>query len=335
MKRRDFLKTGTAGLATAVTGASGLLAWSPRAEAASISKTFYITDGTITQIDGTDVYFQGFSSSSGSLNVPGEHMIVQEGDTITITIHNTLSEDHSFVIDGMVDSGVIRSGDSKTVSFTASSPGTHFYYDSLNAPYNSLVGLHGGFAVMPSGSSNELYAGSKTFKQQYFWIFNDVDPAVNEAIRTGRRIPTIDNYVPRYFTLNGLSGRPPEAPGSGDESIDSMADPRSHLVGKIGDRALVRVLNAGLCQQSVHCHANHVEWLTDNGAILPNVWEKDCVYLEGDLGRVDVIYPFETPPDAVSDASTGMYPMHLHTEMSQTAAGGYYMFGAIAEISFK
>ena len=133
MDRRNFLKLGVAG---AVLSSSGLISWSPRAHAATINKTFYITEGFVQQIDGTDVYFRGFSNSDAELNVPGEHMIVQEGDTVNITIVNTLNSDHRFEIDGMADSGTIRSGDTETVSFTAKNPGTHFYYDSRNAPYN-------------------------------------------------------------------------------------------------------------------------------------------------------------------------------------------------------
>ena len=330
MDRRNFLKLGSAGFATAVLSGTGLISWSPRAHAATIEKTFYVTEGFITQPDGVNVYFRGFSSNSNTLNVPCEQIICQEGDTVRIRIVNTLGRSTSFKIDGVVDSGRISGGSSRTVEFTARNPGTYLYYDAQNAPYNRLVGLHGGLAVMPQGSNDELYDGSPRFVQQYFWVFHDIDPNWHNTIRNGGTPSS--RYSPRYFTLNGLSGRPPGAPGAHDPAIDSMYDPRSQLKGSVGDRALVRVLNPGLCQQSVHCHGNHVEWLTDNGRRLPDPWSKDCVYLEGDKGQVDIIYPFEPPPDAYPPVTTGKYPMHLHTEMSQTAGGGLYMFGSITEI---
>jgi hypothetical protein len=314
-------------------GGIGLLSWMPRAHAATINKTFYITSGYITQADGTDVYFRGFSNSSGSLNVPGESMIVQQGDTVNITIVNKLSTAHSFVIDGLVDSGTISGGRTVSFSFTANQAGSFLYYDKLNAPYNRLTGLHGGFAVMPQGSSNELYAGSPQFVQQYIWIFNDIDPVWHNQIRQGRTPSTA--YIPRYFTLNGLSGRPPGASGAHDPNIDSITDPRSALHGHIGDRTLIRMFNVGKADQSVHAHGNHMEWLTENGVIRPDIWLKDCLYLEGDMGAIDSIYPFEAPPDAYPPVTTGAYPMHLHTEMSQTAAGGLYMFGAMTDIYFE
>lgn len=333
ISRRKFLKFSSAGIASALLGSTGLISWSPRAEAATISKTFYITEGFITQPDGVDVYFRGFSPDNNNLTVPGDQMIAQEGDTMRITIVNTLGTRHSFKIDGVVDSGRISGGETRTIEFKVNNAGTYLYYDGRNAPYNRLSGLHGGLAVMPNGRDDELYDGSPRFVQQYFWVFHDIDPVWHNAIRNGNTPNT--RYSPRYFTLNGLSGRPPGAPGAHDPAIDSMYDPRSQLVGSIGDRALIRVLNPGMCQQSVHCHGNHVEWLTDHGRILPEPWSKDCVYLEGDKGQVDIIYPFESPPDAYPPVDTGHYPMHLHTEMSQTAGGGLYMFGSITEIIIK
>ena len=179
MDRRNFLKFSSASIAAMVAGTANILTWSPRAYAATINKTFYITEGTITQADGVDVYFQGFSNSSNSLAVPGESMIVQEGDTVNITIINTLNSSHSFSIDGFRDSngntvntGRISGGRTASVSFVAANPGSYLYLDSRNAPYNRMMGLHGGFAVMPKNAGNRLYAGSPTFVQQHFWVFH-------------------------------------------------------------------------------------------------------------------------------------------------------------------
>ena len=336
MKRRDFLKAGSAGMAASLVGGVGLLSWTPRAHAETIRKTFYITDGYVTQGDGNDIYFRGFSSSSGGLNVPGEHLIVQQGDRVEITIDNTLGSSHSFVIDGIsdnpVNSGRISGGSSTTVSFTADNVGTFVYYDSRNAPYNRVTGLHGGIAVMPANSSDELYPGSPTFVQQQFWIFNQTDPDWNNAVRNGQTPNS--HFTPRYFTLNGLSGRPPGAAGSGDPSIDSMHDPRSALHGHVGDRTLVRMINAGIAKHAVHTHGNHMEWLTSDGDIRP-VWEKDIVPLNGNMGTADIIYPFARPPDAWPPTEVGTYPMHLHDEMTQTAGGGLYMFGSLTDIFFE
>lgn len=333
MKRRNFLKAGAAGIAGTLGGLGGLIAWSPRSYAATVNKTYYISDGYITQPDGVDVYFKGFSSSSGSLSVPGETLIVQEGDTVQITVINTLSTSHSFVIDGMVDSGAIAPGDIQTLSFTAGAPGSYLFHDALNAPYNRLVGLHGVFAVMPAGSASELYPGSPTFVQQYAWVMNDIDPAWHDRIRRNRTPNTA--FTPRYFTINGRSMRVPGHADYGNPAIDSGYNYDTRIVGSIGDRALIRILNAGMAMHSVHFHANHVEWLAANGQVRPDVWEKDTLLLPNNMGGLDVIYPFAPPPDAWPPVTTGHFPMHLHDEMTQTAGGGLYQFGCATTISFE
>ncbi len=332
MNRRNFLKFSSAGLASTLLGSTGLISWTPRAEAATINQTFFITEGFITQPDGVDVYFKGFSSDTGSLNVPGAQIIAQEGDTINITIENTLGTDHSFVIDGVVDSGVIAAGSRKTVSFTVNKAGSYLYYDGLNAPYNRLVGLHGALAVMPAGSNSELYAGSPRFVQQYVWMMNDIDPVWHDDIRRGRTPSS--SYKPYYFTINGRSMRVPGHPDYGNPDIDSGYARDTRLEGSIGDRTLVRILNAGMCMHSVHFHANHVEWLARNGQPRPDIWKKDSLFLPNNMGSLDVIYPFETPPDSWPPVSTGHYPMHLHDEMTQTAGGGLYQFGIATTIAF-
>ncbi len=332
MKRRQFLKMGAAGLATSLSTA-GLLSWAPRAYAITVNKTYYITDGFIVQPDGQSVYFKGYSDNASSLTVPGQSLIVQEGDSVNITIVNTLSTDHSYVIDGVVDSGRIRGGRTETVSFTAGAAGSYMFYDNRNAPYNRLLGLHGGLAIMPNGSSDELYAGSRTFKQQYFWVINDINPRWHDDLRRGRTPSS--KFEPFYFTINGLSMRVPGHPDYTNPDIDAGYNPQTRIEGSIGDRALIRTLHAGMCVHSMHWHANHVEWLTRNGQVLSDVWEKDTILLPNNKGKLDVIYPFDPPPDAYPSVTKGKFPMHFHDEMTQTAGGGLYQFGVATTISFK
>lgn len=340
MERRSFIKLGGATVASAVLG-SGLLSWVPRSEAATISRTFYITGGTIPMPDGVSVYFKGYSDSATGLNVPAQSIICQEGDTLSITVVNKLATTHNLIIGGLkpgdaplASTGDIASGATKTLTYTipTGKAGSYLFYDNKTS-YNVFMGLHGGLAIMPAGKSNQLYSGSPTFNKQLFWIFNDIDPALNSAVQRNVAVPT--SFTPRYFTINGLSSRPPGAPNHGDPEIDALYDTRSRLVGTVNkDRFLVRMLSAGMCSHAVHTHANHMEWLTDRGTVRPSIWKKDTLYLRNKLGKIDAIFPFAAPPDAYPVVTHGHYPMHLHDEMSQTAGGGLYQFGAMTEIEF-
>lgn len=333
MERRDFLKFGAGTMASAVAGSVGLMTWTPRTHAATVAKQFYITQGNIVQPDGVSVYFKSFSDNTITLRVPAPSFIVQEGDTVSITVTNTLSTSHSWVINGVFDSGTIVGGETKIFSFAAPAAGSYFFYDKLNAPYNRLVGLHGAMAVMPAGSATTLYSGSPRFKKQLLWIFNDIDPVWHARISSGATPST--GFMPRYFTLNGKSSRPPGAAGYTDPNINTMYDPATAIEGFIGDRTLVRAFNAGQCTHSMHFHANHVEWLTENGSKRPAIWKKDVVRLDNNFGKTDVIFPFEPPPDAYPPVTVGHYVMHLHDEQTQTAGGGMYQFGAQTSVKFK
>ena len=339
MERRDFLKIGGAGLATTMMG-TGMLSWTPRAEAATISKTYYINDGSRVMPDGVSVYFKSYGDSATALSLPASSITCQEGDTLSITVINRLLTTHNFVIGGLeagdpplASTGNIASGATGNITYTipTGKAGSYVFYDNVNS-YNRFLGLHGGLAIMPSGSSTQAYAGSPTFKKQLFWIFNDIDPALHSAVQRNVAVPT--TFVPRYFTINGLTSLPPGAPNYTDPTKNALYDPRTTLKGYIGDRTLVRMLNVGMCSHSMHVHANHMEWLTNNGSVRPSVWKKDVLYLRNNIGKVDAIYPFVPPPDAYPPVTTGYFPMHLHDEMSQTAGGGMYQFGAMAEIKF-
>ncbi|MFV1982753.1 MAG: multicopper oxidase domain-containing protein [Thiohalomonadales bacterium] len=381
MKRRKFLKAGSAIIAStslAACGGGDTTAPSlpannktdvkpdpiklpdpvkPIGDTSIVKKTFYITEGTkpLANASGTfPVYFRGFSSAETVLNVPGEALMLREGNNVEITIINKLTTAHNFTIEnvnrvGNEDLTVsvdLAPGATETVSFIAGSPGTYMYYDSSNAPYNRLLGLHGALAVIPANSDNELYPSSRTFKKQLFWVFNTIDPVWHNALGAKPSLTPNTKFKPRYFTMNGLSGRPPGAPGDKDGNQSSMYDPRTKLKGAIGDRTLVRCVNAGKMKHSVHIHANHMEWLPKTGESRKDVWEKDIIPLMANGGIENVIYPFAPPPDCVNtfdeasiiaEEANGVeivYPMHLHDEMTQTAAGGSYQFGAMTDVFY-
>ena len=345
MKRRTFLKFSSTAAAAALTGTAGLIAWQPRAHAATINKEIWITEGTITQPDGVDVYFRGFSGSDSNLDVPGQVLVMAVGDTYNLTIHNTLNTSHRFVIDELGIDRSVPARSTRSVSIAASNPGTYAYYDSSNGINNRMVGLHGAMVVFPSGANTTLETNRDMPKHEYVWIFHDIDPAWNNAIRNGNNPP--NNYTPRYFTINGLSGRPPNSPGNGNPAVDSMHDPRTALHGHLGEHTKVRCINTGRAQHSVHCHGNHMDWLSSNGQQRADVWSKDCIPLDANNGTMEFIFPFEPAPDAwppmtnatiaqaTAEGRKTAYPMHLHDEMTQTAGGGLYMFGAMTDIFFE
>lgn len=358
--KRELLTYSGGGAAALALSSTGLIVLSTRqAHAAEASPAtpwlsenieLFMNDGIINMIEGVPVYFWGWGFRSGgvdeseALNTPGPVLWTHHGDTITLQISNNLSEDHSFFIEGVVDSGVIAPGATREVSFPAPSPGTYLYQDGLNRPVNRALGLNGVLIVMPSDGSlvahPDLDSEYWTFVTQWVWIFNEIDPAYNARAQAGLPIDPdefVRNFLPRYFTLNGRMG----SVASHEESA-----PETVIHAQLDHAALIRVVNAGVAMHAPHFHGNHVFPLVHNAAVPDTIMWKDTLRLMPE-DRIDVFLPYAIPPNAVhfpppEEGSAflrelhqremeGRWPMHCHVEMSQIAAGGLYPQGLLTD----
>jgi FtsP/CotA-like multicopper oxidase with cupredoxin domain len=323
MERRDFLKVTGAGLASTVVG-SGMLTWATRSEAATISINLTAVKGAMTLIDGTTTQLFSYSSSTTPM-VPGPLIVCQEGDIVEVTLNNTLATPVNFVLGRTSVALSVAPGATNLVSFAAPAAGTYLYYDDQNSGVNRIMGLHGALVVMPTGIKNQSFVGSLTFVRQYAWMISNVDTAWASQVKANgdAYVSSIvsTTFMPRYFLLNG-------------KSFQSTEEPNTALAGNYDEACLVRILNAGGMVHSPHFHANHVNIISYNGTNTTTGRLKDVVSMLP-LDVKDVRYPFKTPPDAYPVATgTQVYPMHCHSEMSQTAGGGLYPHGLHTAITY-
>ena len=325
IKRREFLRLGTGAVAATVAGATGLLAWTPRAFAQTIAVNLTAMSGDITQIDGTTAFMFGFSNT-GLITVPGPTIVCQAGDTIVLTLSNALNTPVVVAVPGTSISLTAAAGGTTQLSFAAPAPGSYLYCDTQNSGVNRVMGLHGSLVVMPAATKYQAFTGGPTFKRQFKWLLGNVDPVWGAAVKAGgdASVSTLvpSSFLPRYFTING-------------NSYDKTHEPNTDLYGLYGEPALVRLMNAGGMVHSPHFHANHVEVCSINRQnISSNRKYKDIVSMYP-LDCRDVIFPFKQPPDAWPPITTEVqnFPMHCHSEMSQTAGGGMYPHGMHALLS--
>jgi FtsP/CotA-like multicopper oxidase with cupredoxin domain len=312
MTRRALIARG--GVAVVGLGAVG---WAPWAYGSVLSLRLYITDGALRTVDGTRVYVRTFSLAPDRVSLPGPLILVVEGEDLELSITNTLSEAHSFAVAGVVDSGPVAPGATTVVRVVAPRAGTYLYADSLDAPASRLLGLHGALVTMPADGASAPYRGGPAFVRQYVWVLGDLDPRAAESARAGRPVDPL-SFEPRYFTLNGRS-----AP-------DSLHDPGTVPRGRVGERALIRMLNAGVAYHSIHFHGEHVFVLTHNARVLDQAMRKDTILIApGDTK--DLLHPFGRPADAFPPVSRSHFPVHCHAEMSQTAGGGLYPCGMVTD----
>jgi Multicopper oxidase len=331
LARRAFLKLSVVGLGVVVVGsrtsAFGEFDWTPARTA-----RLEITTAPVRLIDGTTVPMWSFDASQPR-PVPGPVLMAVSGERIEIEVVNAHDRPHAFAVPGVVQSDEIPPGTARTIAFDAPPAGTYLYLDPLQAPLNRLMGLHGALIVMPRYPVTPYDAptpmvsryvadiGGWDSTRQWVWLFHQVDPALCARVAAGAT--TLDSFKPRYFTINGASG------------FEAATAPDVAIHGHIGEPALIRSLNTGMAMHSPHIHGNHVGMLAANGVVCTDVYERDTWCLPA-LSRHDTMLPYEVPRDAhpwppSDDFHFPLeYPMHCHTEMSQTAAGGMYPHGAIA-----
>ena len=104
----------------------------------SVVCDLYATTGTLT-LPGTPettVDIWGYSDTlGGSAQLPGPTIIAAEGDTVTVTLYNNLTEDSALIFPGQAMipdlTGAAANGGTQTYTFTASAPGTYLYEAGL------------------------------------------------------------------------------------------------------------------------------------------------------------------------------------------------------------
>jgi len=206
MKRRDFLKFGSTGLAVVAVGtmADWPVFWrGPQAFASTISGSrleLDMVDAMAEMVDGVQVPMWAFRLANtvhtdmfGGARIPGPVIVALEGDRIRLRITNSIETatsggDHGFAIPGVdleVNNQTVSQvtiplgGANVEVEFTAPAAGTYMYLDPLNAPVNRVMGLHGVLVVLPNPVGNNtpysgLAAGSAVQR-----LFNDLGTAAH------------------------------------------------------------------------------------------------------------------------------------------------------------
>jgi FtsP/CotA-like multicopper oxidase with cupredoxin domain len=259
------------------------------------------------------IYTWGYECDN-VFRTPGPLIRIIEGETIELTVTNSLREKHNFAIKGTSVNITIQPGQTQTAIFTAPSAGTYMYMDTLD-PAHRALGLCGGLISMSQGAENQILSGKYTFDRQYFWLFTSIDSTWNTSAMNGQHIDT-SNYRPNYFFINGLAY--PE--GMNKMSTPDMHDIEGLMIHEMmGNTVLIRMANASLVPHAPHLHGFHLSQVTTNRTELTAPMIKDSILV---------------PPTSTLDAlltldKMGMYMCHDHILMSLTA-NGVYPNGALA-----
>lgn len=240
------------------------------------------------------------SATAGPM-VPGPVLESHEGETVTVTVYNQHTLSHNFVVRGLTtDTTAIPAGGSKTYSFKTPTAGVYLVSDTLNSNINREMGLYAALVVRAAGGVNQAWTNGPGFDIERLWVVSDMDkPRWNDIAGTGGSVNT-SVYKPNYFMMNGMGG------------FDAMHDPNTVLQGTVGQVGLVRIVNAGQFDHSLHFHANHF-WIIDrDGVRLANAEPGDTINMKAGTTAL-LLYTLKP----------GIYPMHVHTAQMETANGVY------------
>lgn len=282
------------------------------------TSTFTLTtrSGYINLPDGNVVFMWGFSEGGKPFQHPSPVLCVNEGDTVTVVLNNTLSKDVSIIFPGqenVMANGspsqpvfnyygdlvslapvAAANGGSVTYSFTANNPGTFLYKSGTEPAIQVNMGLFGGLVVRPSlnvydeqGNLVEAYAyndADTRYKPstEYLIILSEIDPVMHMAIAQGYLF-NVNNYVPRYWLMNGRSFPDTIAPnGAGwltTQPYGSLVyihplDENEFLEGGGPNPAynpypaLIRYLSVGTVDFPHHPHGNHGRVIAQDAHVL-------------------------------------------------------------------
>jgi len=241
--------------------------------------------GNIIADDGKSILMWGFANASGPrvrFQHPGPTLIVNQGQSVTVNLTNTLPVPVSIVFPGQINvnatggvSGLLTReappGGSISYTFTANEPGTYIYYSGTRPELQVEMGLFGALIVRPSAITTPSgFAGcayndtDSCYHREYLYLLSDLDHIIHEQILLNK-IDAVDNTVayPVYWLINGRSGLDSVAknfaPYLPSQPYSALA--RMHP----GEKVLVRLIGGVRDLHPQHMHGSHHRVIARDG----------------------------------------------------------------------
>ena len=243
--------------------------------------------GHISVADGGSIYSWGYAVNGGTMQLPGPTLIVNQGDTISITLTNNLplaAGNVSIVFPGMtvtttdgVDGELTKEavpGGTVTYSVTAEEPGTYQYHSGTQPDLQVEMGLYGAIVVRPTSQANCAYSHIGTcFDREYLYLLSEIDIDIHHAAELqaagdGPIVLPAGAYQSEYWLMNGRAGPDTMAP---DGTTVLATQPYGSLTRMHpGEKLLLRIVGAGREMHPFHTHGNHVRVLAKDGNLMVN-----------------------------------------------------------------
>jgi FtsP/CotA-like multicopper oxidase with cupredoxin domain len=246
--------------------------------------------GYIGTPDDNVVYMWGYSEGNSPFQHPSPVLCVNEGETVTVILHNTLPEDVSITFPGqenvMADGAPAQpqfavagdpasltsltnvaaaNGGSVTYSFTANRAGTFIYQSGTDPAKQVRMGLFGVLIVRPALGPN--YVNNRPDSQfkpdtEFMVLLSEIDPYLSQAVE--RQVVNgqpytfnMANYHPRYWLINGRGFPDSMAPNFASwlptQPYGALAWVEPHIDGD--PWSLTRYIGVGTVDLPMHPHS--------------------------------------------------------------------------------
>ena len=265
--------------------------------------------GYIETPDGNSVFNWSFAVgdppgyTDGQFQEPGPVLCVNQGDLVTINLHNALGANTpvSIVFPGQDgQGGVTASGGVEglftreappagdvTYTFRATQPGTYIYESGTNPSQQVEMGLYGALVVRPTNHADWAYGDASTQfdpSREFLIMLNELDPDLHHAVETGSRYD-FNQLHNRYFAVNGrefpdtlqdngVSWLPNQPYGAlvrlqpycnpTNRNDPSLMSPPGCTTRNVLP-ALIRMINVGAFNHPYHPHGNHLRQIAQDG----------------------------------------------------------------------
>ena len=299
MKIQSFSKRTPGGLAAAASAALLLVApigaWAQARIDGIGGTSFTFTTGTgeISTPDGGVFQIWGYQDTTGTANpfgvpqYPGPTLILNQGDTLTISLTSGLPDGHctSMVFPGHAVTVTLGSGDQDGLltretcpggtpveySFTATEPGTYTYYSGTEPELQIEMGLIGAIIVRPSMGEDYAYNNAGTqFDHEYLFLMTQMDPEVHNLVEqhdyAGANDKLATDYWPVYWFFNGRAG-----PDDLAEPFVSWLPHQPYNCAprmSPGQKLLMRLVGGDQGQHPFHYHGNNADIIARDGRLL-------------------------------------------------------------------
>jgi FtsP/CotA-like multicopper oxidase with cupredoxin domain len=242
--------------------------------------------GYIQMPDMNTMFMWSYALAGGAFQHPGPILCVNEGDTVTINLLNSIPNyrgaqvrtsimfpgqenvmaDSLLAQPDLANNSLINSvapGGNISYSFVAARPGTFIYESGTDTKWQVAMGLFGALIVRPAAGGDRVYNRSDsrfTPSEEFLALLSEVDPYQHQAVESNKTF-NMNNYRARYWMINGR-GFPDSiadnfATWLPSQPYGALARIKSYNASTHPYPAVERFINVGTEEYPFHPHGNN------------------------------------------------------------------------------